>query len=116
MNTTENNKLIAEFMQLEKNDLSSKNFELIGYAKDENSVFLRPKNLKYHSDLNWLIEVVEKIKSLNNWFEITTGVTNNCKIGEFGYEEPDVDIDADDLLEAIYNCCVEFIKRYNKQQ
>ena len=70
MNTTENNKLIAEFMQLvecETDYLYHPSSEK-GFLKDY---------LMYNSDWNWLMEVVEKIEDLNYSIEINKQEEND---------------------------------------
>ena len=59
--TTENNKIIAEFME------HKPTFEV--YINDVLTTLERPiKN--YHNDWNWLMEVVEKIEMLGFIFSI----------------------------------------------
>lgn len=69
--------------------------------------------MKYDSDWNWLMTVVDKIESLCNnvGFEISSRfvhirVNNNLTISS-GIK--------DNRMEAIYSACVEYIKWYNKQ-
>ena len=77
-NITENNKLIAEFLELEYkilpvylNDkfLGRKNIYYAPFKRDiKNKVFtptFPENNLKFHSDWNWLKLVLEKISYLN---------------------------------------------------
>ena len=91
--TTENNKLIAEFME------HKPTFEV--YIDDVLTTLERPiKN--YNSDWNWLMEVVEKIKSIVSLMEIP--YTNQLIAGLIIVDK-----------EAVYNACVEFIKWYNEQ-
>lgn len=97
MNTTENNKLIAEF---------------IGATIVEADIYLNGDeytkyDLKYHSDWNWLMEVVQKINNQNNVVQIHENhvmVVNNTK------GEVIVDIVSGSMLEAIYEAVVEYIK------
>ncbi len=112
MNTIGNNKLIAEFMELEKTKMFF-NLKTGNYVKNETDdcevnatdVFIKNgkpiNNLFFHSDWNWLMEVVEKIKNLVDnkqqlYIDITFGIFN-CS------------------LPMTYNACVEFIKWYNQQ-
>jgi hypothetical protein len=108
----ENNKLIAEFMSIEYKD----NYVVIrrdsfSGANPSGKVW---QECKYHSDWNWLMPVVEKIDSLcsNRGFEISSRfvhirVDNNLTISS-GV--------CSNRIEAVYNACVEFIERYNKQK
>jgi hypothetical protein len=114
MNTTENNKLIAEFMgwklghpELLELRWSDEWFD--GRDKKTTKGFLH-----FDTDWNWLMEVVEKIESLcsNRGFEISARfvhirVNNNLTISS-GVK--------DNRIEAVYNVCIEFIKWYNQQK
>jgi hypothetical protein len=138
--TTENNKLIAEFMELvecETDYLYHPSSEK-GFLKDY---------LMYNSDWNWLMEVVEKIESLgsskimntilysrfevkHNQVLLCWNKDNNYQIKietlqdwQKGYKSTSykdyrrVDINKDTTkLEAIYLVCVEFIKWYNENK
>ena len=101
----ENNKLIAEFMGLGKAEPY--------YIEDENNqetnLVFSPA-LKYNSDWNWLMEVVEKIESLG--YRVTI-VRHICRIDLT--EESKLIISEDiKKIEAVYTACLEFIKWYNK--
>ena len=96
MENLENNKLIAEFMgwTLDDKDLNS-------YRKLNNNVFKYSllSNFKYHTDWNWLMEVVEKIlniclelDSMEMYYSITDSI-------------PDIN--------QSYNEVIEFINWYN---
>lgn len=107
MNTTaQNNKLIAEFMQLEK--YSNNEYLANGMICNENILY-------YHSDWNWLMEVVEKIESLN----FTTSIyhlpksLNTVKIISGGADV--VGINGSTKIESVYNAMVEFVKWYTQQ-
>ena len=111
MTTTENNKLIAEFMDYHYRD--EVNYE--GWYKEKEFInrIGNTDVLKFHSDWNWLMEVVKKIESegfsieMNRQEEgdyqclITKG--NDIKFQTFSSMK----------IEAVYNACVEFIKWYN---
>jgi hypothetical protein len=87
--TQESNKLIAEFMSIAIIDSN-------GNHKEE---------YKYHSDWNWLMEVVEKI--FKDFYNL-----NPCPIGlKMKIEGHLVKANKDE----VYNACVEFIKWYNNQ-
>jgi hypothetical protein len=112
MNTTENNKLIAEFLGQNKMPYEFPQFGYIKTNGDWNDTFF-DNQLKFHKDWNWLMEVVEKIESLcnNRGFEISSRfvhirVNNNLTISS-GV--------CSNRIEAVYNACVEFIKWYNTQ-
>ena len=115
MNTTENNKLIADFMGGLWSEHSQKygigNAQYIDIGTFKNVV--KAKNhyslneLLYHSDWNWLMQVVEKINHQNNVVQIHENhvmVVNNTK-GEIL-----VDVVSGSMLEATYDAVVEYIK------
>jgi hypothetical protein len=66
--TTENNKLIAEFIGYNKTTMNNGKKELwtIGSTSDDKNYFEFVDGLKFHTDWNWLMEVVEKIESLGS--------------------------------------------------
>ena len=111
-NIVENNKLIAEFMGLSY----CKKYLYEGWYKnhEHNHRLCDFNGLKYHSDWNWLMEVVEKIERLGYVFEIKI---TGCRINQIEngsiivlrWEEDKTKI------EAVYNACLEFIKWYNEQ-
>jgi len=109
MNTTENNKLIAEFMGFKINTTTS-----IDVLYNEKTCEVLDLNkLKYHFDWNWLIEVVEKIEK--NYIVDICGkaVSIHENNGEMI-----VDLcgkNYSNKTEAVYNACVKFIKWHNQQ-
>ena len=116
------NRLIAEFMGYEFIDGE---FRIPHSDKTRNSDFsewcstygdidgmfsvgylLAPSNLMFHSDWNWLMEVVEKI--FKDFYKL-----NPCPIGlKIVIEKQLIKVNK----EAVYNTCVEFIKWYNEQK
>lgn len=106
MNTTENNKLIAEFMGVSKSKIDT-NGQVLNF---ENS-----KYNTYHKDWNWLMEVVEKIESLVSQFNIRTytlGSTYTDVNIINGDKRIDIELQTS-KIEAVYNACVAFIEWYN---
>lgn len=122
---TENNKIIAEFMGYKlancsngmawENTLSKKSqddkFKLHGRLWRENDTYY-----KWNSDWNWLMEVVEKIESLDYNFNITSGDATalhyHCAI----YQTSIYRIDGTTKIQATYETVIEFIKWYNLQK
>ena len=104
MNTTENNKLIAQFMGAEIDGL---NYRVVTY--DNIKVCMHPNILNYHKDWNWLMKVVETIfltvdeerESEDDWDFLTKQIKNSFYFPN---------------IEEVYNSCVEFIKWYNQQK
>lgn len=85
---TNTNKLIAEFMEHHDN--------------------MGNKGLQYHSDWNWLMEVVEKIESIGYSVEI---VNNECYI--HNQNDFDMGFIGTTKIESTYDACVKFIKQNN---
>ena len=100
-----NNKIIAEFMKYIKHTQTKAYLTKDGYFHD--------KDLKFHSDWNWLMEVVEKIESIGFTFETKKNWARITRKGEniiLRWEEDKTKI------EAVYNACIEFIKWYNENK
>ncbi len=130
---TDNNKLLAEFLGWE-NHLKNKGITKVyinneEYIQDweyfdvEKNILITPIEMKFHTDWNWLMQVVEKIEtiSLNEenysfYFGISTqGVLIMSKT-KTGYPTQIVDIEKTGTkLKAVYNACIEFVKWYNEQ-
>jgi hypothetical protein len=136
--TTENNKLIAEFMNFRptNNCIRSESGKYYDYfatdkfscikeqeiqIESENGFglveqdFLFIEDLKFHSDWNWLMEVVEKIESSGIDVHINTCVCRIVDVGEDRFEDIECFVN-DNKKQAVYNACIEFIKWYNQQQ
>ena len=122
-NDIENNKIIAEFMGAKL----TKDLKIMYPVYEGDSSYI--KNLKYHSDWNWLMEVVEKIETISEfdklpeffimydnreefkgWYwliEIPKKFNKEC------YKHNNRE---KTKIEAYYNSCVEFIKWYNENK
>jgi len=100
MNTIENNKLIAEFMGYKKS---------LGITWFKEKAIVTENSFKYHSDWNWLMEVVDGI--VNASLPLTFDNKVNKKRVEF-FKNITIYSSKDET----YNACVEFIKWYNQQQ
>ena len=100
---TNDNKLIAEFMGKE------------WHKSFFSDVFIiSPSNItyKFDSDWNWLMEVVKKIEFLGNDIAITNSYI------QIAFDNGNQFIVIEEVnvkIEATYNACVEFIKRYNHE-
>lgn len=136
MNTTENNKLIAEFMQLQTafNHKGIKEY----YQREYNSgSWYQECELKYHTEWNWLMPVVDKIeknhkanfKTICSWNEFNEcsyyQVIVNIEKGTMSKDKTYI-YDPKKVYEhstqtcrckkkATYEAIIEFIKWYNKQ-
>lgn len=121
-NNIENNKIIAEFLELEYkilpvylNDkfLGRKKIYYTPFKRNiKNKVFtptFSENNLKFHSDWNWLMTVVEKIESLEN------NLKNETR-EEFTQFQKVLSLPVYTKIEVVYTACIEFIKWYNKNK
>ena len=109
MNTTENNKLIAEFM----------GYQVLGICCDTYPKYEEVESLPILEDMfrdwNELMEVVEKIESLGYSVYISPSMVYiNGNIGTIIH--PIIIGDSLSKIEAVYNACVEFIKWHNTQK
>jgi hypothetical protein len=142
MDTTENNILIAEFMEFYKDVLNGKG-EKVGrsvflpdyiehYQEDELSEdmyyksgrFLEDKDLKFNSSWGWLMPVVEKIESSTiDKKQIKTSSESGYAYGhnhifrirlcgEYASKTVATS-NSDSKIESVYNAVVEFIEWYN---
>lgn len=76
MNTTEKNKLIAEFMSIE-NPYNKGHYIMF------NGIASEPKDMKFNTDWNWLMEAVEKClkialegDTMEMYYSITDSIPN----------------------------------------
>jgi hypothetical protein len=95
MNTTENNKLIAEFMGLRYGRSSVRTYVI------ENNIEVLTKDLKYHTSWDWLMPVVEAIDHLEYESERLDKIDRAIKSRHIG---------------NTCNAVVEFIKWYNENK
>ena len=112
MKTIENNKIIAEFLNVKIHPCETiEKFKFLPMEERGlyNGYFV--EDLKYHEDWNWLMEVVEKIESLGYRIEI---VKHICRI-YLSNKETIIISENTPKIEAVNIACVEFIKWYNNQ-
>ena len=126
-NIVENNKLIAEFLDWEFDDLSEtfetpflKLVEPQAFGDEQFSCKLQDFELEFHNDWNWLMKVVDKIESFvfddNNSFNVTIGATNYCVIQDSNGEiYENIEDSEETKLLTVYKAIIKFIKWYNKQ-
>jgi hypothetical protein len=121
MNTTENNKLIAEFIGgIYENDLLDKGnwyFTIDGDAH----CFTK---LKYHTSLDWLMPVIEKIESINCVYHFDIQYDSKYSENNKYYttillsDKTTLGIRKGNrtIILSIYEAVVEFIKWYNENK
>ena len=127
-NIIENNKLIAEFMGVFDKILSTGNIHSWSdapfYYTTEDTKEKVIKNIskysKYSKDWNWLMQVVEKIESIEDGIYQVDILQEGCKILKkcsllidktVSKLEPDTT-----KIKSVYLACVEFIKWYNENK
>ena len=103
------NKLIAEFDKLEQVDYGD---NTIIYRREGNLGY-RPENLKYHTNWEWLMPVVEKIETLGYTVNISSSVVH---IYSDKHQIPLSIGTTFNKLRATYQAVVEFIIWYNKKR
>ena len=118
--TTENNKIIAEFLGA----TLTKDLQIMYPVYEGDSSYV--KDLKYHLDWNWLMEVVEKITSIlmlddnfkYNYLYIGYDFEDKEHYVNL-YVSEDIQLNGsskNSKIQAVYNACLEFIKWYNENK
>ena len=120
MNTEENNKLIAEFME-EESAINSMGEWRCKHSKGR-ELWLDVRNLCYHTFWDWLMPVVEEIehtKFVDEFKIIWDSVyqTHVCEILPARKDTFNVFRKESDIkIKATYNAVVEFINWYNEHE
>lgn len=100
METTENNKLIAEFMGL-KTTLTHKGIKEYYKIEYNSGTWYEHNDLQYHSSWGWLMPVVREILTL-------------IDINQSDYDASALKFEVlDDDINQAYKEVIEFIKEYN---
>jgi hypothetical protein len=100
MSTTDNNKLLAEFMGFQQTNIGWYDAEEVLLRTEIDNTF---DNLKFHTDWNWLMQVAEKIDEV-------------CGIDLHEWDEHINNALCSKSLFTTYNACVSFVKWYNTQE
>ena len=110
----ENNKLIAEFMDM-NNDVPHDKTMMVFKTEQGNDV-ISINDLTYHSDWNELMKVVDKIESLGYSYDrVNADVFINSQAGENIIPNP-MDCNNMTMLQKTHFIVVEFIKLYNQNK
>ncbi len=104
MNTTENNKLIAEFMGYEIIYRPNSN----GFIEISDTELCDVDDMEYHTSWDWLMPVVEQCLEKHN------NLIDGRDVIDTPYSLIAQALQVVSLKET-YNAVVEFIKEYNKQ-
>jgi hypothetical protein len=78
-------------------------------------VWVKENELCFHSDWNWLMEVVEKIESLGYDLFIETFEVRIEKYRETLFRQH-TKVSNQTKIKAVYNACLEFIEWYNENK
>lgn len=100
MNTTENNKLIAEFLGWNINSPST--FPTYLHQEEETQGYWE---FKFNTDWNWLMEVVDKIYKMDLYYD--KYIDYNSSMFSSGK------IELEPRIGRVYEQVVNFIKWYN---
>ena len=133
MNTTENNKIIAEFMGAnpfrEYPDEDIFSYEMYGIIESINDGenekhFYLPEQMLFSSDWNWLMEVVEKVKETQPFitFDLSffgceiklLDFANNNSVLFSAY--PKMNTQDTKMIDCVYNAVLNYIHWYNEQK
>jgi hypothetical protein len=118
-NEQEFNRLCAEFLGWKQNSKKTTFY----VDKNDGRHIYEIQDLKFHSDWNWIMEVVDKIEGLregeeveHNWY-VTIGEGNYCRIftDEFKtFQDEIIVYNANTKKEAVVLAIWEFLQSYNK--
>ena len=122
MNTTENNKIIAEFMGFKLQNNPNERFfnQWLINTPTEIAWSNREKLLFFDCDWNWLMAVVLKINMVDNYrytVQINSMDTyiHDLKCSGFIFQS-EMKWQSDELINSVYEAVVEFIKWYNENK
>lgn len=113
---TENNILLAEFLEFQKTDLGWFDNEGVLSEVEQDNCF---DSLYFDTDWNWLMAVVDKIESLlfenDNSVNVTIGSSCYCVIQDSLGNLLEITKEENSKIASVYKACVEFIQWYNKE-
>jgi hypothetical protein len=110
-NIEENNRLIAEFVGMQKTDIGWYDYEEILNNSFSNTF----DELRFHDDWNWLMKCVEKIEEIEDYrfdFEIRQSLV---EVYDKDEHTEVLQEQGDEKMEVTYWCVVEFIKWYKNK-
>ena len=120
MNTTENNKLLAEFLGYVNTTPTDKDFNIYELKGGKLGRFIEATSMKFHNDWRWIMAVVEKIEEIETKDGRTFTIDihkDNVIINQYGkYNNEIIVTEGGTRLENLYNACVKFVEWYNKEQ
>ena len=107
MDTTENNRLISEFMGMKPNRYNSFPLKPTDFAQDGDAD-VRYSDMKYHKSWDWLMPVIDKIRSEVCYVKYKEHTASMIDDGGIYINTK--------FRENTYNDVVEFIKWYNQNK
>ena len=114
MNTTENNKKLAEFLGWEVKHYSTPICDIVTPFGQ-----LTETQLKFHNDWNWIMLVAEKIEQTETKDGRTFTIDlhkDNVIINQYGkYNNEIIVTEGGTRIENLYKACIEFVEWYNKE-
>jgi hypothetical protein len=121
LNTMENNKLIAEFLNTDVNNDGTYELPQFGTIRPngEFKTSFTLEQMKFDKDWNWIMEVVDKIESIvweelnETSFNVTIGATSYCIIQDNNGELVEIIGQGKTKIESVYKAVLEFINYYN---
>lgn len=105
----ENNKTIAEFMGVKTKVYSDT--PTVTYW-DFNGFMKKESDMKYHTSWDWLMPVVEKIRTIG--FKFIIGDSNRVTVYNKDYDWRNGST-SDSMIECVWHGCAQFIQWYNTQ-
>ena len=112
MNTQENNKLIAEFMGMEKERHEDGRYLFTTDMEELKGIDTRFwEDLYFHVSWDWLMPVVNKIDEVSNDNTLFKIEYNRAFIEDTENYNVLIDVMANSRLEATYKAVVEFINQ-----
>ena len=118
MNTTENNKKLAEFLEWKQYPIAGKNngYKVVlkeGFAPIKTSA----GHLQFHNDWSWLMKVAEKIEETETKDGRTFTIDmyrDSVIINQYGkYNNEIIVSEGGTRIENLYKACIEFVEWFN---
>ena len=115
MNTTESNKLIAEFMGFKLRPDIAEDWYI---HTNRPAHAMRLRDAKYHASWDWLMPVVEKIERMECDVLVMYGLPSKYQadISDVSKKYRTKTYYSPSRIEATYRAVVEFIQWYNENQ
>jgi len=113
MDVKENNKMIAEFLGYKNTTPTDKDFDIY---ENKDGKLLEAMSMQYHSDWNWLMPVVEKIRTIPGMDFMINGDHSKVvlikNVSVKGFKK--IETLESGSMQSIYKTAVKFIKWYNE--